>query len=97
TFETEFAAWDDYWDKMATYAAANSLPDIFQHDYAKISQYLENNLLADLTPYVESGQLDLSAVDENAISGGKFDGKLYALSLGTNSFGTLVDPAIIEE
>lgn len=97
TFETEFAAWNDYWDKMATYAAANSLPDIFQHDYAKISQYLENDLLTDLTPYVESGQLDLSDVDENAISGGKFGDGLYALSLGTNSFGTLVDPQIIED
>lgn len=96
TFETEFAAWDDYWDKMATYAAANSLPDIFQHDYAKISQYVENDLLTDLTPYVESGQLDLSAVDENAISGGKLEDGFYALSLGTNSFGMLIDPDLIE-
>jgi len=96
-FEHEFAAWGDYWDKMATYVAANTLPDIVQHDYAKIIPYVENDLLADLTPYVESGVLDLSDVDESFLSGGKFNGKLYALPLGINSLGMIIDPAPIRE
>lgn len=96
-FEHEFAAWNDYWDKMATYVAANSLPDIFQHDYAKIKQYVDSNLLADLTPYVESGKLNLSDVDENFLTGGKFNGKLYALPLGINALGMLLDPEPIEK
>ncbi|MFS8501009.1 MAG: ABC transporter substrate-binding protein [Caldicoprobacter sp.] len=96
-FEHEFAAWNDYWDKMATYVAANSLPDIVQHDYAKIKQYVDNNLLADLTPYVESGKLDLSDVDDNFLAGGKFDGKLYAVPLGINALGMLLDPAVLEK
>ncbi|HZJ83285.1 MAG TPA: extracellular solute-binding protein [Clostridia bacterium] len=97
TFETEFASWDDYWDKVATYAAANSLPDIFQHDYAKISEFVDTDLLADLTPYVDSGILDLSDVDDNFVSGGRFDDGLYAISLGTNTIGMLFDPDAITD
>ena len=96
-FETEFSAWGDYWDKMATYSAASSLPDILQHDYSRIYQYVENDLLADLYPFVDSGDLDLSDVDENVVTSGAFDGKLYGISLGTNTIGMLLDPAIIEE
>lgn len=97
TFEPEFAGWGDYWDKMATYVAARSLPDIFQHDYAKILEYVNNNQLAALDPFVNTGILDLSDVSEAVISGGRFNGNIYAVALGSNAMSVLVDPEIVAQ
>ncbi|MFL6561096.1 MAG: ABC transporter substrate-binding protein, partial [Bacillus sp. (in: firmicutes)] len=41
--EAEYAAWDDYWKKLAPQAAANELPDIIQMDLSYFSQYAQNN------------------------------------------------------
>ncbi len=39
TIETETTGWSGYWDKMNTQAAAGSLPDLMQHDYAYMLQW----------------------------------------------------------
>jgi multiple sugar transport system substrate-binding protein len=97
TIETETTGWGGYWDKLATQAAANNLPDIMQHDYAYISQYAKKDLLLDLTPYVTSNRINLKKVDENFISGGRVDGKLYGINLGTNALSVIYDPAILKK
>ena len=97
TIETETTGWGGYWDKIATQAAANNLPDIMQHDYAYIAQYAQKNLLLDLTPYVTSNQIDLRKVDENFISGGRVNGKLYGINLGTNAWCIIYDPAVLKK
>ena len=97
TIETETTGWGGYWDKIATQAAANNLPDIMQHDYAYIAQYAQKDLLLVLTPYVNSKQIDLEKVDENFISGGRVDGKLYGINLGTNAWCIIYDPAVLKK
>ena len=77
TIETETTGWAGYWD--------NNLPDIIQHDYAYISQYAQKDLLLALDSYVTSDQINLKKVDDNFISGGRVDGKLYGINLGTNA------------
>lgn len=93
--ETETTGWAGYWDKMATQAAAGSLPDLMQHDYAYMLQWVSRNQLADLTPYVQKGIIDLSKVNESFLSGGKVNGKLYGISLGTNAVCLTYDPAVL--
>lgn len=68
-----------------------------QHDYAYIAQYAQKNLLLDLTPYVTSNQIDLRKVDENFISGGRVNGKLYGINLGTNAWCIIYDPAVLKK
>ncbi|MGE4584201.1 MAG: ABC transporter substrate-binding protein [Sphaerochaeta sp.] len=93
--ETETTGWGGYWDKMNTQAAAGSLPDIMQHDYAYMLQWVQRNQLADLTPYVQKGIIDLSKVNESFLSGGRVNGKLYGISLGTNAVCLTYDPAVL--
>lgn len=97
SIEAEFTSWDGYWEKIAAQAAANSLPDIIQQDYQYLAQYATKGLLVDLDPYVEDGSLDLSDVDENSISAGRLDGKLYGVNLGLNSMFIAYDPALFEQ
>jgi len=95
--QTETTGWAGYWDKLASQAAANDLPDIIQMDYAYITQYAQKNLLADLSSYLNTNQISLKDVDENLLVGGKVQGKLYGISLGTNAWCILYDPAILKK
>ena len=49
------------------------------------------------TTLVAAGELDLSGFAEEAIAGGKVDGKIYGVSLGANSSAMIVNTAIFEE
>jgi len=93
--ESETTGWAGYWDKLNTQAAAGSLPDLIQHDYAYMLQWVTRNQLADLTPYIKDGTIDLSKVNDSFLTGGMVDGKLYGISLGTNAVCLTYDPAVL--
>ncbi|MDR3171545.1 MAG: ABC transporter substrate-binding protein [Treponema sp.] len=95
--ETEPTAWDGYWAKLNTQAAAGSLPDVMQQDYMYIAQYNNRNQLVDMNAYVQSGLIDLSKWADSAVAAGRLDGKLVALSLGTNAWGIGVDPEVLKQ
>ena len=96
TVETEPSIWDGYWPKLNTQAAAGSLPDVMQQDYAYIAQYNNRNQLVDLNAYSQRGIINLSSWTDSGLSSGRLDNKLIALSLGTNAWGMAVDPAILQ-
>lgn len=85
TFDTQPAEWNDYWTKLSTLAAGNSLPECLQMDYSYLAQYVAADLLVDLTPYVEDGTLDVSNVSQGILDAASIDGKLYAVCAGMNA------------
>jgi multiple sugar transport system substrate-binding protein len=91
TITYDYATFADYWTLLATKAAGGNLSCVMQQDYAYYKQYTKDGLLAEMDPYVTDGTIDLSNVSPDAIGGGKVDGKLYALSLGTNSQSFVID------
>ncbi len=91
TVTHEFAGWTDYWTKLTTKAAGGNLPDVMQHDYARIAEWQSRGLVLSLDEYVKSGVLDFSNVAEGSLAGGRIGGKLYAVNLGTNSQVFLMD------
>jgi multiple sugar transport system substrate-binding protein len=93
----EFSSFGDYWPLLATKAAAGELPDVIQQDYAYFKQYVTDGLIIPLDPYVDDGTIDLSNVPDEAIDGGRVDGQLYALSLGTNSQSFVIDVDLFEQ
>lgn len=97
TFEMEPIGWSGYWDKLATQTAGGSLPDIVQQDYAYIGQYIERDVLADLTPFIESGVLNLDNVSDSILEGGKQDGGLYGIPLGMNALSFIYNKEALAE
>jgi len=97
TFETEFSDWSGYWDKMATQAASDNLPDIIQQDYAYVSQYQEKKQLANLDSYVNSNALNLADVNDSVLEAGKMNGSLYAVVAGVNAVSSVYNAAMLEE
>lgn len=85
TFNLNTQSWANYWSLISTYSANNDLPDVMQQDYAYIEQYVEAGDLLDLTPYIESGALDLSNVPQNIIDTGKVGDGIYAVCAGVNA------------
>lgn len=96
TLDGQFSEWGDYWNKLATASAGNSLPDVVQMDYAYLDQYAKNNLLLDLTPYVEDGTLKLDDANADVLNSGKVDGKLYAVPIGINAPALLYNKAVTD-
>ncbi len=92
----EYAGWDDHWTKLATQAAGNNLPDIMQHDYARITEWVDNGLLLPLDKYVESGVLNFTDVAQSALDGGRIGGKLYGVNLGVNSTAMFLNVGLFE-
>ena len=93
--ELETVGWGGYWDRIATQAAAQSLPDIMQHDYSQIYDWVQRGLLADLTPYIRSGVIDTSNIASSFLDGGRFSGGIYGISLGTNALCVAYDTDVL--
>ena len=60
------------------------MPDIVQMDYLYIATYANNNSLADLNTYVNSGVLDVSGIDKTLLSSGEINGKLQGVAATTS-------------
>lgn len=95
--EPEFTSWDGYWSKLATQVAGGLMPDIIQMDYQYLTQYAQSGVLADLTPYFESGAIDVSNVAESVLTSGQVGDKIYALSTGTNALATFYRKDVLDE
>lgn len=97
TFDGQFSEWNDYWDKLATASAGHTLPDIVQMDLQYYDQYVKNDLLLDLTPYIADGTLDLSDADESILEAAKVEGKTYAVCNGVNAPALLYNKAALDK
>jgi multiple sugar transport system substrate-binding protein len=95
--ESEYAAFDDYWKKLAPQAAANGLPDVFQMDISYLTQYGGRGQLEDFDSYTKNGILNVKDISENNLSGGKVDGKLVAINAGSNALQATVDPQMLKD
>ena len=82
---------------MKTAAGDGSLPDLMQQDYAFLEQWVESGDLLDLTPYVESGALDISNIPQSIVDTGKVGEGLYALCAGVNAPAMLYNKTLTDE
>lgn len=96
TIDGQFSVWDDYWTKLATASAGHNLPDIIQMDYHYLQQYVDNGLLVDLQPYVDSGVIDVSNIPESALDLGRVDGGLYAIDIGSTGPSLVYNKTLLD-
>jgi multiple sugar transport system substrate-binding protein len=93
TIKGEFGEWSGYWDKLATTVAANDAPDIIQMDEKYLREYADRGALLDLK---KAQGLDTGKFENDTLSAGEFDGGLYGLNAGINSFALVANPAIFK-
>jgi multiple sugar transport system substrate-binding protein len=82
----------DYWAHMKDVANANTLPDIMQQDYAYIEEWATKGRIIPLDDYIKAGgPIDLSDVAPSLVEGGRIKGKIYGVSLGSNTQAFILD------
>lgn len=95
---SEFTGWDGYFEKMAAAAAGNNLPDIMQQNFGEyLNQYADKELLADLTPFIDNGTIDLDGVSDTVIESGTQGGKVLGIPTGTNALTAIYNKTMLEE
>lgn len=97
TVQTSWQAFPDYWTARNTEAAGSALPDVMQFDSAYLREYAGANRLLDLTPYIESGAIDLSGFDSGLVGAGNLSGKQVGIPTSTNTLGMFINPGVIAQ
>jgi multiple sugar transport system substrate-binding protein len=90
----EPSEWSGYWDKLATQTAAGDEPDVINMDGKYLAEYAGRGALADL----EAAEgLDVSGLSPSDLDAGRWEGKLYAVSTGSNAFAVLANPTLFKQ
>ena len=87
----------DYWKKMEFHAAGKTMPDLVQMEYSKLNSYVEKGILLDLTPYIESGELDVGNIPEEVLNTGKSEGGIYGIPAGLNAYCLFYNKTVTDE
>ncbi|WP_136685971.1 ABC transporter substrate-binding protein [Falsirhodobacter xinxiangensis] len=86
----------DYWTWLATQSSGGNPPDVIQMDYRYISEYATRGVLLPLDDLI-GGTIDLSSWPQDRIDVGKVDGKVYGVSLGSNTGAAILNLSAWEE
>lgn len=92
----ETLGFNDYFTRLTTQIAGGNMPDVIQQGYGVMQEYVDRGTLKPLEDYIGK-TLDISDLDDSAISAGTFNGKLYGISIGANSMATIYNTRIYEE
>ena len=92
----ESLGWGDYWTKLGTQTAGGNAPDLIQMDYRYLFEYARRDTLLALEKQIPK-PLDLTTFSDAARDCGKVDGKLYGVTLGTNSKSMVYDTVMFEK
>jgi len=76
----EVAGWAQYWPKLQTEMAGGTAPDIFWNQIRYFPSLVENNVLLDLTPFIERDKIDLSKYDKTVLKIFQADDKIYTIA-----------------
>lgn len=88
----ESLGWGDYWTKLGTQTAGGNAPDLIQMDYRYLFEYARRETLLPLDKL-----LPLPDFSPQERDGGKVDGKLYGINLGSNSKAMVYDTGMLEK
>ena len=92
---TEFAAFADYWDKLATQTAGGTGPDVFRMSMSYFAQYAQRGALLDLTDAVP-GTIDTSTLDEGVAGSGEIADGLYGIGQSSITHAVFTDTTALQ-
>jgi multiple sugar transport system substrate-binding protein len=88
----ESLGWADYWTKLGTQVAGGNAPDLIQMDYRYLFEYARRGTLLPLDALLPLPEFGAGERDT-----GKVNGKLYGVTLGSNSKAVIYDVAMLEK
>jgi multiple sugar transport system substrate-binding protein len=85
------AGWADYWTAVSTAFIAGLAPDVFTNHLGKHPEFVANDLLVDLTPYIQRDKLDLGLYPKPLLEVWSRGGKQYGLPKDWDTVSLLVN------
>jgi len=87
--EREFAAYDAYWQKLATQVAGGNPPDLITNHQDLVNEYANRGALLALDALIEAKKIDLTDWPKGTVDSGKRNGKNWMLALGGTCASTM--------
>jgi multiple sugar transport system substrate-binding protein len=87
-----------YFDKLNTMAASQSMPCVTTMQTRQLNDYTGNDVLQDLQPLIDSGQINVDDIPANILDYGRApDGTLYMIPFGVAWNATTANQTMAEE
>ncbi len=74
-----FSSWDQYWERVPFYLSGDIEVDVIRIGGQHLPTYAQQGFLLPLTPYAESGELELDVFFPAVLEGTVYNGTLYGL------------------
>ncbi|GAA4214458.1 ABC transporter substrate-binding protein [Actinocatenispora rupis] len=87
--DSEFGAFQGYYDKLATRFAGGAAPDVVMMDFTHLAGYAQRGALLDVTRYAPD-PVDGAAGRPAVLDGGRFRDRLYGVPIGTHTQAIVV-------
>ena len=94
----EATGWGDYWERLEAGAASGSLEDVFwmNADYSQI--YMDNDILMDLTEYIEKDGIDMNMYYPDLVEHyTRKDGKIFALRKDNDTIALVYNKTLFDQ
>jgi multiple sugar transport system substrate-binding protein len=85
------AGWGDYWTAISTGFISGVAPDVFTNHLGKHPEFVANELLVDLAPYIRRDGVDLSAYPRPLVQVWARDGRQYGLPKDWDTVALMVN------
>lgn len=85
------AGWGDYWTAISTGFISGVAPDVFTNHLSQHPQFVANDLLVDLTPYIQRDGVDLSAYPTALVAVWGRNGRQYGLPKDWDTVSLMVN------
>lgn len=93
---SQYAAFGDYWTKLATQAASSNLPDAYLVQLTYLGEYASKGLMRPLQDLVDAGKIDVSKYTPGALSSSSYNGKLVGITFGDTGSVLAFNKTLIE-
>jgi multiple sugar transport system substrate-binding protein len=93
TIKISQSAWSDYWTALATQIAAGSAPDVWVNQVSYYPQFVQDQQIIDIQPYVEKDKIDLTQYVEGLPELWTDGSKRYGLPKDWDTMGLVYSKA----
>ncbi len=96
TVVSQYAAYADYWTKMATQAAGQNLPDAYLVQLTYVGEYASKGLMRPLQDLVDAGKINVKDFTSGALAGSSYNNKLVGITFGDTASTIVYNKTLIE-
>jgi multiple sugar transport system substrate-binding protein len=93
---SQYAAYTDYWTRMATLAAAGNLPDVYLVQLTYLGEYASRGLMRPLKEVIDSKKIDVSRFTQGALSGSSYNNQVVGITLGDTTAAMVYNKSLLE-